>query len=112
MLSDVKIIRFFDSPSLAIIELKHTGFPDTTPIPQNLHWLIFDKHSDQFSEIDLRSVDSSGEVEERFFDQGFLKCNHSEATFIEKFNSAQHRLTLQNTADLPLEMLVKIKDLF
>lgn len=112
MLSDVKIIRFFDSPSLAIMELKRTGFPDTTPAPQILQWFLFDKKSDCFSKIDLRSVDSSGEVEERFFDQGFLKCNHSEATFIEKFNSAQHRLTLQNTSDLPFEMLVKIKDLF
>jgi hypothetical protein len=37
-------------------------------------------------------MDSSGEIEERYFEQGYLKFNHTTGTFIEKYNSAQHPL--------------------
>lgn len=111
MLSDFKILRFFDSSSLAIVELKRLGLPDSTPGSAIQYWLMLDKHQDKLSLIDLRSIDSSGEVEERFFDQGFLKYNTTEATFIEKFNSAQHRLDIRNTGDFPTEMLSKIREL-
>jgi len=56
------------------------------------HWLSYDKTSSAMVKLWERSKDSSPYIEERYFEQGYLKFNEYEATFIEKYNAGQHQL--------------------
>jgi hypothetical protein len=48
-------------------------------------------------------------VEERFFDQGYLKINKDQGTFIEKFNSGLHNLKNHSSKELPSEVQVAVE---
>ncbi|RZL49498.1 MULTISPECIES: hypothetical protein [Pedobacter] len=74
------------------MEVKRTDLPEGTDISQVYHWLYLDKITSSMVKLWFRSMDSSAEIEERYFEQGYLKFSNTEATFIEKYNSSQHRL--------------------
>jgi hypothetical protein len=85
-------LYFLENFSMQIIEIKRTDLPEDAELSKKFKWLKFDKETDQLSELEFSAMDSSGEIEERYFEQGYLKFNNSTGTFIEKFNSAQHPL--------------------
>ena len=76
------------------------------------HWLLYDKISEGMIKLWLRSVDSSSEIEERYFEQGYLKFNQMEATYIEKFNSAQHKLYRKSELQINQQMANLIEGYF
>jgi len=92
MLSSYKILYLFDNAETLIMEIQRLDLPDGSDISQIYHWLYFDKLTHSMVKLWFRSLDSSAEIEERFFEQGYLKFSESEATFIEKYNSSQHKL--------------------
>lgn len=85
-------LYFLENFSMQIIEIMRTDLPEDAEVNKKFKWLKFDKESYQISQLDFSSMDSSGEIEERYFEQGYLKFNSTTGTFIEKFNSAQHPL--------------------
>lgn len=54
-------------------------------------WLKIGKDFIEVAPMHLRSQDSSWDIEERFFEEGYLKFSNSSGIFIEKFNSGQHQ---------------------
>lgn len=89
---EYKVIHLFENPDLIIIKLKLAESPLLANSWDAFHWLYFDKLSQSLVKLWFHSSDSSSEIEERYFEQGYLKFSKTEATFIEKFNSSQHKL--------------------
>ncbi len=77
---------------MQVIEVRRTDLPEDADIAERFKWLRIERETMQVSQLDLASIDSSGEIEERYFNQGYLKFNGTIGTFIEKYNSAQHPL--------------------
>ncbi|TKC06556.1 hypothetical protein FA048_15205 [Pedobacter polaris] len=53
-------------------------------------WLKISKDQQQVISLKLNFLDSSYAIEERFFEEGYLKFNTKSGVFIEKFNLSQH----------------------
>lgn len=88
-----KILYHLENGTHHILEIKRTDLDTATAdLSDVFKWLYIDKESLTINQLWFKSMDSSGHVEERFFEQGYLKFNSKEGTFIEKFNSAQHQL--------------------
>ena len=83
---------FLENFYLQIIEVKRTDLPESVEASEKFKWLRIDKKTMQISQLHFASMDSSGEIEERYFSEGYLKFNSATGTFIEKYNSAQHPL--------------------
>nr|WP_315423055.1 hypothetical protein [uncultured Pedobacter sp.] len=92
MSSKYKILYFFQNSDTAIVEIQRLGLPDGADAEAIYHWLYFDKITGSLIKLWFRSMDSSTEIEERYFEQGYLKFNKTEATYIEKHNSSQQKL--------------------
>lgn len=97
-------LYFLESPYLQILEISRTDLMYNAPLGERFRWLKIDRQSGQITELNFRSMDSAGEVEERYFDEGFLKFNSTVGTFIEKFNSAQHPLERRQNLEISLTM--------
>ncbi len=65
-------------------------------VSPNFQWLKITKDFKQTSGLLLKSMDSSWDIEERFFEEGYLKFGLTGGIFIEKFNSGQHQYQLLN----------------
>ncbi|WP_129713988.1 hypothetical protein [Pedobacter sp. SYP-B3415] len=87
--------------SICIVEIRKNGLPAATPHDDVYQWLLIETDSLQIHPLNFRSMDSSGQVQERFFDQGYLKFNELGGTFIEKFNVGQHQLDCIRKEQLP-----------
>lgn len=85
-------LYFLENPTVQLIEIKRTDLAGDVEVSQKFKWLRIDKETMKISALDFSSMDSSGEIEERYFEQGYLKFNQAMGTFIEKYNSAQHPL--------------------
>lgn len=100
-------LYYLENIYLLIIEIKRSDLAENAGKNQKFKWLKIDKENLDITTLHFISMDSSGEIEERYFEQGYLKFNATIGTFIEKYNSAQHPLgrrmdcsltnTLQNT---------------
>jgi len=92
MSSAYKVVYLFENPDLVITKIKLASAPVGGNSWDGFHWLYFDKLSQSLVKLWFYSSDSSSAIEERYFEQGYLKFSDTEATFIEKFNSSQHKL--------------------
>ena len=89
-----------ESKGFFILAVKGTeSFPREFGI--GYQWLLVNKFSQKITSLTVSYVDSSSEVEERFFEEGYLKFNHNNGTFIEKYNSAQHNLQHVHLVEIP-----------
>lgn len=105
-----KCLYYLQNGTHSILEIKRTDLSADADISDVYKWLWINKETLAISQLWFRSTDSSDDVEERFFDQGYLKFNATVGTFIEKFNSAQHQLENKSHETLPLALEVAIKD--
>jgi len=110
MLSKYQILYFFEGEGLIIMEVKRNDMPDDADLSEIFHWLYLEKQSGSLIKLWFRSMDSSADIEERFFEQGYLKFNIREATFIEKYNSAQHKLLKLDTKKVREDIHFLIED--
>ncbi|MEQ7802218.1 hypothetical protein ABDJ41_20650 [Pedobacter sp. ASV1-7] len=92
MKPDFTCLYFLENEKHAVIEIKRYDLDEKADIGDVYLWLILEKTSGNIQKLAFRSMDSSGEVQERYFDQGYLKFNNQNGTYIEKFNSGQHQL--------------------
>jgi len=83
---------FLENSLLYIVEIKRTDLAEDADIAEKFKWLMINKDNLAIKELHFNSMDSSGEIEERYFQEGYLKFNATTGTFIEKYNSAQHPL--------------------
>jgi hypothetical protein len=83
---------FLENSSLQIIEIKRNDLTEDAEASEKFKWLRIDKETLQIIPLNFASMDSSGEIEERYFNEGYLKFNNTTGTYIEKYNSAQHPL--------------------
>jgi hypothetical protein len=97
-------LYYLENPEQSILEIKRTDLAEDADLSEIFRWLILDKKTEQIQPLTFRSMDSSGEVQERFFEQGYLKFNEQSATYIEKFNSAQHQLDNLSPASLSAQI--------
>lgn len=92
-----------------ILEIKRTDLESDADVSDVHKWMYIDKASLTINQLWFSSMDAASGVEERYFDQGYLKFNASEGTFIEKFNSAQHQLINKGKEKLPPPLTVAIE---
>lgn len=110
MSSKYKTLFQFENQELVIIEIKRLDLPETASLNEIFHWLHFEKGSKSLVKLWFRSMDSSTEIEERFFEQGYLKFNSGEATYIEKYNSSQHKLKNFSKEPINSDLKISIED--
>ena len=101
---------FLENAYLQIIEIKRTDLPEAADISARFKWLRIEKETMQVSQLNFASMDSSEEIEERYFNEGYLKFNDSTGTFIEKYNSAQHPLNRILAFKMPSALENAIKE--
>lgn len=106
------LLYHLENPNLSIFEIKRHGLPENAPASEVYQWFLFNKLSGQLSPLHFRSMDSDGGIEERFFEEGYLKFSQESGTFIEKFNSAQHLLTPTEISTLTGKMAKAIESYY
>ncbi|SOD12274.1 hypothetical protein [Pedobacter xixiisoli] len=104
-------LYFLDNNEFYLIEIKRNDLGDYAPVSEKFQWLKISKLNHLSSRLTFRSMDSSQEIEERYFEEGFLKFNSDTGTFIEKYNSAQHLLVNRSSEQLPEELNKQISEL-
>jgi hypothetical protein len=82
---------FFENDTICILEIRRNDLI-IDDFSKAYQWLVYNKKTSKISPLHMRFADSSAAVEERFFEEGYLKFTLSNATFIEKYNSALHNL--------------------
>ncbi|WP_113661498.1 hypothetical protein [Pedobacter nanyangensis] len=90
-----------ESDDLFLAEIKRNDLGEYAAIGERFQWLRVEKSTWEISKLTFRSMDSSEEIEERYFEEGFLKFNPESGTYIEKFNSAQHALSNVSKQEVP-----------
>ncbi len=103
-------LYFLDNTAIFIIEIKRTDLAEDEDPAAIYEWMMIDKSTLHVSPLTFRSMDSSAHVEERFFEEGYLKFNEEVGTFIEKFNSAQHQLINRKDIELSDSLQNSIKN--
>lgn len=99
----------FESSAFYFLEIKKNNYA-TGNTNGNYQWFKIKKSNLKITTLNLRFVDSSTFVEERFFDEGYLKFNISTGTYIEKYNSAQHSLAPISSAAMPSSVHQAVTD--
>ena len=94
-------IYFLENTDTYILEIKRNDLLQDEDVSKIYQWIRVSKNFQHTSQLTFRSMDSSLEVEERYFEEGFLKFNRNSGTFIEKYNSAQHQLEAKNSSEVP-----------
>jgi len=103
-------IYFLENTDTYILEIKRNDLSPDEDISKVYQWMRISKDFLQASPLTFRSMDSSMDVEERYFEEGFLKFNRNTGTFIEKYNSAQHNLEAKSSSEVPPGLTDAIND--
>jgi hypothetical protein len=98
-------LYFLDTRQLCIIEVKLTNLPANAEKKDQYQWLLINKTGLDVKELQFKSMDSSHEIEERFFDLGYLKFNTQKGVYISKEPSAQHLLENVSCEEVPTGMM-------
>ncbi len=110
MSSKYKILYFFQNSDTTILEIQRLGLPENADAEATYHWLYYDKITGSLIKLWFRSMDSSTDIEERYFEQGYLKFNKTEATYIEKHNSSQQKLNTMGTRPIGEEISILLEN--
>lgn len=105
-----KCLYHLENYDLYIIEIKRTDLSNDAPIADRFKWLKISKETLEITPLNFASMDSAGEIEERYFEEGYLKFDSKTGTFIEKYNSAQHALERKMGLELPNNLTTSIME--
>jgi len=100
-----KCLYLLENETHIILEIKRTDLPADADLSDVYKWLFIDKNGLSINQLWFCSADSSGDLEERYFEQGYLKFDSVQGVFIEKFNSAQHQMINKNSSGLSDHLL-------
>jgi hypothetical protein len=101
--------RVLENTDHYLLEVKKIEIGD---LYESYYWLKISKDQYQVSILNLKAIDSSRDVEERFFDEGYLKFNADQGIFIEKFNSGQHQYQILNSIEAEKRFIPTLQDYF
>jgi hypothetical protein len=110
MKSSFICLYHLENALLSILEIKQTNLPIEASKSDVYKWLCYNKSSGEVTQLIFNSSDSSEDIQERYFEQGYLKFNQQSGTFIEKFNSAQHQLNNLIKTDISNPLLAAVED--
>jgi hypothetical protein len=110
MKSSFKCLYHLESDLISILEIRKMNLPIEAPKSDVYKWLSYNKANAEVIQLNFTSSDSSQDVQERYFEQGYLKFSQHSGTFIEKFNSAQYPLINVSEEELPHSLLTVIED--
>lgn len=91
-MADFEYLFYLQNQHIIILEIKRKDLSNDAPAEDRFKWLWIERSDNSITKLDFCSMDNSREIQERYFDQGYLKFNDKTGTFIEKYNSAQHSL--------------------
>lgn len=94
-----------ESDELYLVEIKRNDLNEYAVVGEKYQWLRIEKATLEISKLSFRAMDSSKDVEERFFEEGFLKFTTETGMYIEKYNSAQHSLINNTQQEVPAAVL-------
>lgn len=100
---------FLDNQSLCFLEIA-TPLHSIDDKQKNYEWLLFNKIDQSIKMLSLKSRDESTEVQERYFNLGFLKFSLREGVFIETGNKGQYRLENKACEGIPEEYMQTIEN--
>lgn len=96
---------FFDNSTLCILEISTI---DSTTKQKCFEWLLIKKANLSVKKMELKTRDSSSDVQERYFDLGFLKYDGPNGIFIEAAAEDLHPLEHKGCKDIPQAYLLAI----
>jgi hypothetical protein len=99
-------LYFLDSPQLCIIEISATDL--LAEIQDHYQWLLINKLTLGVKELQFKAMDASHEIEERFFDLGYLKFGKEKGVYISKEPSVQYPLQNTNCDAIPGDIMEAI----
>ena len=99
-------LYFLDSPQLCIIEISATDL--LAEIQDHYQWLLINKLTLDVKELQFKAMDSSHEIEERFFDLGYLKFNTEKGIYISKEPATQYPLYNKSCDAIPGDIMEAI----
>jgi hypothetical protein len=78
-----KVLFFLENSDVIITEIKRTDVIDDNP-DKKYHWVFYEKKDGSIRKLTFISMDYSNDFQKRFFQQGELKFNSVDGSFIEK----------------------------
>ncbi|TCC88029.1 hypothetical protein EZ428_20110 [Pedobacter frigiditerrae] len=108
-INSTALCYFFESANFYLLETDANKF-NIENLSKDQRWLMIDKSTTKVCPLNLRHKDASEVVEERFFEEGYLKFNDTSGTYIEKYNSAQHSLTQIPAVAIPAAVHEAVAD--
>lgn len=103
-MSTFQCLYFLQGQSIYLIEIKRLDIADDSEISDVFKWFRVEKETMHTTVLHFSAMDSTDQIEERYFKEGFLKFNEHSGTYIEKFNSAQHSLLVIKDKHLSTEL--------
>lgn len=100
---------FLDNYNICIMEISRP-VKTVTGYEKNHEWLLLRKDDMSIKALSLKSRDDSYEVEERYFNLGYLKYNPKQGVFIETANMGQHPLQNSDCNGIPETYLQSIEN--
>lgn len=91
-----KCLSFLDTDQLCIVEIKLPDIHFEFGQKERYKWLLINKENLTIKEMEFKSMDSAHEIEERFFDLGYLKFDYQKGVYISKEPALQY--PLENTS--------------
>lgn len=102
-----KLSRYLVGQEIEFLEIR-CGVSSDGHAVQLTRWILTRGVNGNPQLLNLCFRDSLADVEELYFEEGYLKLNGDIGAFIEKFNSAQHQLELSRLQDICPELLHKV----
>nr|WP_121271085.1 hypothetical protein [Pedobacter schmidteae] len=101
MSKNFECLYFLDTDKLCVIEIKTLSSSTFTLQKKQYQWLLINKENLSIKKLRFKSMDSSHEIEERFFDLGYLKFDAQKGVYISKEDAVQHPLKNTNCNQIP-----------
>lgn len=101
MTTNFKCLYFLDTDQLCIVEIKLPDMPVDAEKKDRYKWLLINKENLTIKEMEFKSMDSAYEIEERFFDLGYLKFDYHKGVYISKEPPLQYPLENTNCETIP-----------
>ncbi|MBB5440102.1 hypothetical protein HDC92_003800 [Pedobacter sp. AK017] len=94
-------LYFLDNQQLCIVEIKLNNVLSATEKKDHYKWLLINKRTMDVKEMRFNAMDSTAQIEERFFDLGYLKFDAQKGVYISKDPKEQYQLEKANCETVP-----------
>lgn len=96
---------FLDTETQSVIEIELTELPVSTAQKYNRQWFLVNKSNLDIKVLQFRSMDSTQDIEERFFDLGYLKFDSQKGVYISKEPTMYYQLKNNSPEKIPQQTM-------